>query len=216
MFRSSQQDYDDMVAGLDASIDANGGNTAIVNTTAYRLAAMDLRELAMHQFKQRDPLLAPWLCSQDLAMIFAGRGIGKTHFTWGIGYAIATGGPFGPWKAPEPKKVLLLDGEMPGAVCQQRAAMHMPDVEPEPGYFRVFTPAAPRTTSPSKALYSLWSSQRPETCQVRMPTVWSSSWVATTTALYGSGVQRRPAPSTGWWHWQKKVCLRQKLPLSST
>lgn len=140
MFRSAQQDYDDMVAGLDADIAANGGHSGIVNTTAYRLAAMDLRELAMHQFKQRDPLLTPWLCSQDLCMIFAGRGIGKTHFALALSFAVATGGTFANMKAPEPKKVLYLDGELAGAVFQKRAAMHLPDVEPEPGYFRVFTP----------------------------------------------------------------------------
>jgi hypothetical protein len=111
-----------------------------VEPQVFRLAAMDLRELAMHQFKQRDPLLAPWLCSQDLCMIFAGRGIGKTHFALALSFAVGTGGTFGPWNAPEPKKVLYLDGELAGAVFQKRAAMHLPDVEPEPGYFRVFTP----------------------------------------------------------------------------
>jgi putative DNA primase/helicase len=111
-----------------------------VEPQVYRLAAMDLRELAMHQFKQRDPLLAPWLCSQDLCMIFAGRGIGKTHFGIALSFAVATGGTFGPMTAPEPKKVCYFDGELAGAVMQKRLAMHLPDVEPEPGYFRVFTP----------------------------------------------------------------------------
>jgi len=33
-----------------------------------------------------------------------------------------------------------LDGELPGGVMQQRLLMHCPNVEPEPGYLRVFTP----------------------------------------------------------------------------
>lgn len=111
-----------------------------VEPQIHRLAAMDLRELAMHQFKQRDPLLAPWLCSQDLCMIFAGRGIGKTHFALALSFAVATGGTFGKWTAPKPAKVLYLDGELAGSVFQKRLAMHLPDVEPEPGYFKAYTP----------------------------------------------------------------------------
>lgn len=107
---------------------------------AYHLTALDLRDLAQRHFKRRDPLLQPWLCSQDLAMVFAGRGIGKTHFSLAISFAVATGGTFGKWTAPAPAKVLYLDGELAGAVFQQRLAMHLPDVEPAPGYFKAFTP----------------------------------------------------------------------------
>jgi len=115
-------------------------NEAAALPTFTPLTALDLRELAAHQFKQRAPLLTPWLHSQDLGMIFAGRGIGKTHLALAIMYAIATGGTFANWHAPRPAKVLYLDGELPGAVLQARLAMHMPDVEPAPGYFRAFTP----------------------------------------------------------------------------
>lgn len=104
------------------------------------LVAMDLYELASHQFKQREPLLTPWLNSQDLAMVYAGRGIGKTHMSFAVMMAIATGGTFGNWKAPKPAKVLYLDGELPGSVCQARLAMHMPSAEPQPGFVRIFTP----------------------------------------------------------------------------
>ncbi len=106
----------------------------------YRLEALDLRELAAHQFKQRDPLLVPWLNSQDLAMLFAGRGIGKTHLSLAIAFAVACGTSFGKWHAPKAAKVLFLDGELPGAVLQSRLAMQLPDIEPQPGYFRAFTP----------------------------------------------------------------------------
>lgn len=125
-------DYEYFAAQLDGELDAD-------HETA-RLAALDLRELAMYQFKQREQLLAPWLHSQDLAMIFAGRGIGKTHLALAIAFAVATGGAFARWQAPRPAKVLYLDGELPGVVLQRRLAMHLPDVEPAPGFFKVFTP----------------------------------------------------------------------------
>lgn len=104
------------------------------------LRAYDLHELAEMTFKPRDPLLSPWLNTQDLCMVFAGRGIGKTHFSIALAYAVSTGGKFLRWHAPNPRKVIYLDGELPGAVMQKRLLMHCPDVEPAPGFFKVFTP----------------------------------------------------------------------------
>jgi putative DNA primase/helicase len=131
----NQNDYQHIAAEFDK---AAGIVSGVV--VAAPLAALDLRELAEHQFKQRAPLLSPFLNSQDLAMIFAGRGIGKTHLAMAIAFAVATGGTFARWTAPRPAKVLYLDGELPGAVLQSRLAMHLPDVEPAPGFLRVFTP----------------------------------------------------------------------------
>lgn len=102
--------------------------------------AMDLYEMAGHKFKERTPLLGNLLHSQDLAMVHAGRGIGKTHWALSVAFAVATGGQFLRWKAMHARKVLYLDGELPGQVMQKRLAMHLPDVEPQPGYFRTFTP----------------------------------------------------------------------------
>lgn len=104
------------------------------------LEALDLSDLAAMQFKVREPILQPWLNSQDLCMVFAARGIGKTHFSMAIAFAIATGGTFAKWKAPRPRKVVYLDGELPGSVMQKRLLMHCPDVDPLPDYLRIFTP----------------------------------------------------------------------------
>lgn len=104
------------------------------------LQALDAHALALMQFKVREVILSPILHTQDLTMIYAARGIGKTHFAISMAYAIATGGTFAKWQAPKPRKVLYLDGELPGSVMQQRMLMHCPDVEPEPGYLRIFTP----------------------------------------------------------------------------
>lgn len=104
------------------------------------LQAVDVAELAAMEFKPRQPLLSPWLCSQDLAMVFASRGIGKTHFALAVAFAVATGGPFARWQAPAARKVLYLDGELPGALMQERLLMHCPDTDPATGYLRIFTP----------------------------------------------------------------------------
>lgn len=79
-------------------------------------------ELLAHDFPPRANLLAPWLPSQGLAMVYAPRGIGKTHFSLGVAVAVATGGAFLNWQAPAAAGVLFIDGEMPGVVLQERLA----------------------------------------------------------------------------------------------
>jgi putative DNA primase/helicase len=69
---------------------------------------------------ERKELLSPWLPEQGLAMIHAERGIGKTFFALNVAYAVATGGQFLSFSAPEPRRVLYIDGEMPAAAMQER------------------------------------------------------------------------------------------------
>jgi len=84
------------------------------------LVAVTSRELLKMPFPPREMLLAPWLESQSLAMIYAWRGVGKTHVALGLAYALATGGSFLGWSAPKPQSVLYLDGEMSGAMLRDR------------------------------------------------------------------------------------------------
>src|SRR5262249_16076822 len=70
--------------------------------------------------KPREMLLDPILPEKGLAMLFAARGTGKTHVALGIAFAVATGSNFLKWKAPRPRRVLLIDGEMPAAALQER------------------------------------------------------------------------------------------------
>jgi AAA domain/Bacterial regulatory protein, arsR family len=119
---------------------ADAGGTAAMLARIQPLQAVDVHALARMQFKMREVILDPWLHSQDLCMIFAARGIGKTHFGLAVAYAVASGGKFAKWSAHKPRKVLYLDGELPGNVMQRRLLMHCPDVEPAPGFLRIFTP----------------------------------------------------------------------------
>lgn len=70
----------------------------------------------------REELLSPWLRAKDLAMVHAPRGIGKTFFALGIGFAVASGGEFLRWKAKGRAGVLYVDGEMPTVTTQARLA----------------------------------------------------------------------------------------------
>ena len=124
---------------LDSYIETNGG-AELQLRKLLPIRAVDVQELAAMQFKPRDVILAPWLHTQDLCMVFAARGIGKTHLALGVAYAVASGGELGPWHASQPRKVLYLDGELPGVVMQERARMHCTQIEPACGYLRIFTP----------------------------------------------------------------------------
>jgi putative DNA primase/helicase len=68
----------------------------------------------------RKMLLSPILPEGSLAMLYAPRGIGKTMLSLSIGVAVASGGELLRWSAPERKRVLYVDGEMPVVSLQER------------------------------------------------------------------------------------------------
>jgi putative DNA primase/helicase len=126
-------------AAADKKVQAQGGPAKLVESI-LPLRALDVHAIALMKFKPRAVILDPWLHAQDLVMVFAARGVGKTHFALAVAFAVATGTRFAKWQATRPAKVLYLDGELPGALMQQRLLMHCPEVEPAPGFLRVFTP----------------------------------------------------------------------------
>ena len=98
-----------------------------------------LEELLATDFPPRATLLNPWLPERGIVMVYAPRGVGKTHLALGCAYAVASGGTFLRWAAQVPRRVLLLDGEMPVTSLQERlAALHSKagDLAP-PGYIRI-------------------------------------------------------------------------------
>jgi len=73
-------------------------------------------------------------------MVYAPRGVGKTLFVWSVAYAVATGGMTLRGKALKPRKVLIVDGEMPAVVLQERLAEIVKTADanpPGPGMIRV-------------------------------------------------------------------------------
>jgi putative DNA primase/helicase len=94
---------------------------------AERLPRPDLSPIGLHDFlalklPPREHVLAPWLPVKGLAMIYAAPGVGKTHLALEAAYAVALGANFLGWKAPRPRPVFYVDGEMPGEVMQERLA----------------------------------------------------------------------------------------------
>ena len=106
------------------------------------LRAVGLREFLALEIQPRELILAPWMHTQSLTMIFAWRGVGKTHLSIGIAYAVASGGKFLNWEAPRPRRVLFLDGEMPAASLQERfaATAAASAAEPPDKFLHIVTP----------------------------------------------------------------------------
>lgn len=106
-----------------------------------RLRVVDITEFLSLALPPREMLLAPWLPKQGLAMAYAPRGLGKTHFSLGVAYAVASGGTFMRWAADAPRGVLFIDGEMPARVLQERLAAITVSHDKEPtAPLRIVTP----------------------------------------------------------------------------
>jgi hypothetical protein len=101
--------------------------------------ALDIAEFLALKIPPRQNILAPWLPVQGLAMIHAPRGIGKTHVALGASWAVSVGKGFLRWVAPQRRRVLILDGEMPATVLQERfnRIAAASQFYPEPGYLKI-------------------------------------------------------------------------------
>lgn len=107
------------------------------------LNVVGLQEFLSMEIEKKEMILSPFLTTQGIVLIYAKRGVGKTHLSLAIAYAIACGGTFLKWKAPLPKRVLFLDGEMTQADMHERLRrISLTEDGPIPtdDYFRLITP----------------------------------------------------------------------------
>src|SRR4051812_2129525 len=93
------------------------------------------------KFPRRQNIVEPFLPESGLAMLTGPSGIGKTHVALGIGLAVAGGGAFLNWTAPNPRNVLLLDSEMAPGQLQQwmREAMTVAGISKLPKSFDIMS-----------------------------------------------------------------------------
>jgi len=90
------------------------------NLSAKTLVSTSLSEFLGMEITPQEAILEPWLNTKSLNMLHAKRGVGKTHMGLAIAYAVATGTSYLRWKAPKPRKVVYLDGEMSSYSLQSR------------------------------------------------------------------------------------------------
>jgi hypothetical protein len=108
-----------------------------------KLVSYTMREFLAKEIKPRRILLSPWLPSSGLTMLYAKRGVGKTHVGLNIACALASGGEYLGWKADKPCMVLYLDGEMSESTMQERlASIVINQIQSGDDNFRIVTPDA--------------------------------------------------------------------------
>ncbi len=96
------------------------GPSLVLGPKKSKLVAIPLGDFLQKELPKQELILTPFLPTRGIALLYAMRGIGKTHVALGIAFAVATGGSFLSWSAPTPRKVLYIDGEMPAAAMQER------------------------------------------------------------------------------------------------
>lgn len=80
-----------------------------------------LAEFMALDFPPMEPVLGPFM-SQQLSLLYAPTGAGKTMLGFSLAMALSNGTDFLGWTSAGPRKVLYLDGEMAGRMVQDRFA----------------------------------------------------------------------------------------------
>ena len=107
-----------------------------------RLRPLSVAEFLQLELPPREVIVEPFLPRKGLMLLHAYRGVGKTHLALAIGYCAATSGQLLGWSAPQPRRVLYLDGEMPAGAMQARLAATVAGADaqpPDPSYFALLS-----------------------------------------------------------------------------
>lgn len=94
--------------------------------------AIALEDFLAWELPPREWLVEGLIQERDAVMVHAFRGIGKSRFVHGLAVALASGGGFLRYACPEPRGVLLVDGELPREALQAMLAAQVAAVERRP------------------------------------------------------------------------------------
>jgi 5S rRNA maturation endonuclease (ribonuclease M5) len=121
-----------------------GGTAATLRAlcSAPELVSVDLLDFFQMDLPEKQVFIEPWLRSQDLVLIHAWRGVGKTWFTGDLAIGLATGTACINWNVSGAHRVLYVDGEMPASMLRERFAILAANKTNGcgPGWFRLITP----------------------------------------------------------------------------
>ena len=121
-----------------------------VNNT---LVVYSLSEFLELKLPARSYLLSPIIPAQGLILLFAMRGIGKTHLALSIALAIASGNNLFNWRCLKPHGVLYIDGEMAMPDIQERLERLVIglNLNPQETFMRIITPDSQHIPLPDLA-----------------------------------------------------------------
>lgn len=89
----------------------------------YGRAVISDEELMGMKIPERKFILNGLIAEKTITIVNGFRGSGKSWMAMGIVNEVAWGGRIGPWDAPEARNVMLVDGEMPLSLLQERFKM---------------------------------------------------------------------------------------------
>jgi hypothetical protein len=93
---------------------------------ATDLSILSAPELLALDMAPRGDVLAPLLRSDTACLLYGPPGIGKSFFALSLAWAVASGSSFLGWRAPRPRRVLYVDGELGAAELRERLALFGP------------------------------------------------------------------------------------------
>lgn len=114
-------------------LDADGATREKIRAELDALPVVDpdallrplLRPIPVLDFLRRsfpppEPYLGPVVHSRQLALLFADRGVGKTHMALSLAVSVSVGASMWGWEGSgKPRSVLYVDGEMPPDLLQK-------------------------------------------------------------------------------------------------
>jgi len=84
---------------------------------------LSLEQWEKRESPKRDLVLGSIFSTTTRAILSADTGLGKTHLGFAFAMSIAAGEPFCHWAGSgKPRRVLVIDGEMPAELVQERLA----------------------------------------------------------------------------------------------
>ena len=87
---------------------------------ATKLVSYNVHEFIALDLPPREYIVDDFIAKGDLCMIYGETGHGKSILTHYLAQCLSAGVDFGPYKIHNPRKVLLIDGEMPAVTLQDK------------------------------------------------------------------------------------------------
>ncbi|MEM1008006.1 MAG: DnaB-like helicase N-terminal domain-containing protein, partial [Myxococcota bacterium] len=93
---------------------------ALQTHTTIQYKTYNLQDFISLNLPPRDFILDGLLTTNSQTVIYAKAGTGKTLFCTDLAFSVATGQPFLKWDIKQPVDILIIDGEMPKQLLQER------------------------------------------------------------------------------------------------
>lgn len=127
--------YDPELARIAQTGDREAMRQYLTRPPSWEQGVVSVNDFLAEDIPPRKLLLAPWLPEAGIVLLYAFRGIGKTLVAHEIACAVASGQGLWDWKpsleldpvdgqpVETPRKVLIIDGELPQVDMQRRLKM---------------------------------------------------------------------------------------------